>query len=103
MSTTVEQWKAQIEGEIRNNIEKFIVLPGSDRSVTSNDPPSKPLDFKQLGRDAKITYASDESIQRYIDNPKTAGIDGLCCLVCIDTFLGKACASPIPGAPCNMC
>ncbi|MDR6946400.1 hypothetical protein J2Y39_000980 [Pseudomonas sp. 2957] len=103
MSTTVEQWKAQIESEVRNNIEKFISLPEISSAVASAELSSKPMDFKTLGRDAKLTFASDEAIQKYLDNPKTFMIDGLCCLLCIDTPLVKACASPHMGGPCNMC
>jgi len=102
MSTTVAQWKAQMESEVRNNIEKFVVLPEIDSAGTSAELSRKTMDFKALGRDAKLTFASDEAIQRYLDNPKTF-IDGLCCLLCVDTFLGKACASPHLLGPCNMC
>ncbi|WP_414928305.1 hypothetical protein [Pseudomonas sp. IT-P74] len=103
MSTTVEQWKAQIESEIRNNIEKYIVVPELSSAGVSAEYSDKSLDFKRLGLEAKITYAADEFIQRYIDDPKTAAIDGLCCLVCLDTIFGKACVTPVPGGPCNMC
>jgi hypothetical protein len=103
MSTTVEQWKAQIESEVRNNIEKFIALPEVNGVANTAELSSKAMDFKTLGRDAKLTFASDEAIQRYLDNPETFGIDGLCCLVCVDTFFGKACATPHLGGPCNMC
>jgi len=49
MSTTVAQWKAQMESEVRNNIEKFVVLPEIDSAGTSAELSRKTMDFKALG------------------------------------------------------
>lgn len=100
MSTTVEQWKAQMESDVRSNIDKYIAkLPKTDPGA-GNDLSLKSMDYKEIEAQSKLTFASDELIQRFIDG--YTSIDGLCCLVCLETPFGKSCISPHLGS-CNMC